>query len=57
MAEAIKTLAALGSMLALADIVLAEGTGKRSVFFVGALLTAGTVIRLCLPLMRWLDIA
>lgn len=50
MAEAIARLAALGAMLALADLIVAEGSQKRGVHFIGGLLTAGAMLELCLRL-------
>lgn len=50
MAEAIAHLAALGALLALADLIVAEGSQKRGVRFIGGLLTAGAMLELCLRL-------
>ena len=46
MAEAIAHLAALGALLALADLIVAEGPQKRGVRFIGGLLTAGAMLEL-----------
>lgn len=48
MAEIIGRLAALGALLALADLIVAEGPQKRGVRFIGGLLTAGAMLELCL---------
>ncbi len=48
MAEAIARLAALGALLALSDLIVAEGAQKRGVRFIGGLLTAGAMLELCL---------
>ena len=48
MAEAISRLAALGALLALSDLIVAEGPQKRGVRFIGGLLTAGAMLELCL---------
>lgn len=56
MAEAINTLAVLGAMMAVCDLLLPENAQKRGVFFVGALLTAGAVLRFCAAMLRWLEI-
>ncbi|MDD6872101.1 MAG: hypothetical protein PUD68_04580 [Clostridiales bacterium] len=48
MAEAIARLAALGALLALSDLIVAEGPQKRGVRFIGGLLTAGAMLELCL---------
>lgn len=48
MAEAITRLAALGALLALSDLIVAEGPQKRGVRFIGGLLTAGAMLELCL---------
>ena len=48
MAEAIARLAALGALLALSDLIVAEGPQKRGVRFIGGLLTAGAMLDLCL---------
>ena len=48
MAEAIARLAALGALLALSDLIVAEGEQKRGVRFIGGLLTAGAMLELCL---------
>ena len=50
MAEAIARLAALGALLALSDLIVAEGPQKRGVRFIGGLLTAGAMLELCLRL-------
>lgn len=50
MAEAIAHLAALGALLALADLIVGEGPQKRGVRFCGGLLTAGAMLELCLRL-------
>lgn len=52
MAEAIARLAALGALLALADLIVAEGPQKRGVRFIGGLLTAGAMLDLCLRMAR-----
>ena len=48
MAEAIARLAVLGALLALSDLIVAEGAQKRGVRFIGGLLTAGAMLELCL---------
>ena len=48
MAEAIARLAALGALLALSDLIVAEGPQNRGVRFIGGLLTAGAMLELCL---------
>ena len=48
MAEAIARLAAMGALLALSDLIVAEGPQKRGVRFIGGLLTAGAMLELCL---------
>ena len=48
MAEAIARLAALGALLALSDLIVAEGPQKRGVRFIGGLLTAGAMLEWCL---------
>ena len=48
MAEAIARLAALGALLALSDLIVAEGPQKRGVRFIGGLPTAGAMLELCL---------
>ena len=48
MEEAIARLAALGALLALSDLIVAEGPQKRGVRFIGGLLTAGAMLELCL---------
>ncbi len=50
MAEAIARLAALGALLALSDLIVAEGPQKRGVRFIGGLLTAGAMLELCLSI-------
>ena len=48
MAEAIARLAALGALLALSDLIVAEGPQTRGVRFIGGLQTAGAMLELCL---------
>ena len=50
MAEAIARLAALGALLALSVLIVAEGPQKRGVRFIGGLLTAGAMLELCLSI-------
>ena len=52
MAEIIGRLAALGAMLALSELIVAEGSQKQGVRFVGGLLTAGLMLEMCMSAAR-----